>query len=216
MAHASDPVLLVLTALRLKSFAPAHAVAGLAGLPVSQVEEILEGLFASRLVRYREGVLSGWLLTPDGRREGESRLAAELDETASRSIVEDSYEQFLPLNKEVLQICTEWQLLGGEESQTLNDHSDVTYDASVIGRLAVVDDKVRPLLQELSGALDRFGGYETRLAHALGRVKAGASSGEDWVDWFTKPTIDSYHTVWFELHENLLATLGIERASEGQ
>ena len=27
--------------------------------------------------------------------------------------------------------------------------------------------------------------------------------------------IDSYHTVWFELHEDLLATLGIERSSEG-
>ena len=33
-------------------------------------------------------------------------------------------------------------------------------------------------------------------------------------DWFTKPTIDSYHTVWFELHEDLLATLGLERSSE--
>jgi hypothetical protein len=27
--------------------------------------------------------------------------------------------------------------------------------------------------------------------------------------------IASYHTVWFELHEDLLATLGIERSSEG-
>ena len=34
-------------------------------------------------------------------------------------------------------------------------------------------------------------------------------------DWFTKPTIPSYHTVWFELHEDLLVTLGIERSSEG-
>ncbi len=33
-------------------------------------------------------------------------------------------------------------------------------------------------------------------------------------DWFTKPTIDSYHSVWFELHEDLLATLGLERAKE--
>ena len=30
----------------------------------------------------------------------------------------------------------------------------------------------------------------------------------------TKPMIDSYHSVWFELHEDLLATLGIERGSE--
>ena len=34
------------------------------------------------------------------------------------------------------------------------------------------------------------------------------------VDWFTRPTIPSYHSVWFELHENLLATLGIDRAQE--
>jgi hypothetical protein len=27
--------------------------------------------------------------------------------------------------------------------------------------------------------------------------------------------IASYHTVWFELHEDLLCTLGIERSSEG-
>jgi hypothetical protein len=35
-------------------------------------------------------------------------------------------------------------------------------------------------------------------------------------EWFTKPVIDSYHTVWFELHEDLLCTLGIERASEAR
>jgi hypothetical protein len=26
----------------------------------------------------------------------------------------------------------------------------------------------------------------------------------------------SYHTVWFELHEDLLTTLGLERASESE
>ena len=43
---------------------------------------------------------------------------------------------------------------------------------------------------------------------ALDRIRGGD------LDWFTKPMIDSYHTVWFELHENLLATLGIQRAKE--
>ena len=35
------------------------------------------------------------------------------------------------------------------------------------------------------------------------------------LDYFTKPILPSYHTVWFELHEDLLATLSIDRASEG-
>ena len=28
------------------------------------------------------------------------------------------------------------------------------------------------------------------------------------------PRVDSYHSVWFELHEDLLATLGFERTGE--
>jgi hypothetical protein len=31
--------------------------------------------------------------------------------------------------------------------------------------------------------------------------------------YFAAPMIASYHTVWFELHEDLLATLGIARSS---
>jgi pyruvate,orthophosphate dikinase len=33
-------------------------------------------------------------------------------------------------------------------------------------------------------------------------------------EWIARPTIDSYHTVWFELHEHLLATLGRTRTDE--
>ena len=40
----------------------------------------------------------------------------------------------------------------------------------------------------------------------------GVEAGDH--QWFTRPLIDSYHTVWFELHEDLLSTLGKERASE--
>lgn len=216
MAHTSDPELLVLTALRLKSFAPASVVATVADLPVGEAEPILRSLLGRELVKYREGVLTGWLLTPTGRKQGEQHLAAELDATGARPTVESAYGQFLPLNREVLQICTDWQLLGGDSSQALNDHSDADYDASVIARLAAVDDKVHTILGELSSALDRFAGYEPRLSRAIDRIQAGPAGGDDWADWFTRPTIDSYHTVWFELHENLLATLGIERATEGR
>jgi hypothetical protein len=31
--------------------------------------------------------------------------------------------------------------------------------------------------------------------------------------WVAQPKIDSCHTVWMELHEDLLATLGLERGS---
>jgi hypothetical protein len=216
MARASDPELLILTALRLKSFAPAEVVAASARLQVTDVDARLDDLRERGLARHREGAITGWLLTPEGRARGQQLLATELDDTGARRVVQAAYEQFLGLNPELLELCTDWQLFGGQASQQLNDHADPDYDAAVISRLAVLHDKVRPVLVDLAAALERFDGYETRFAAALARVQGGAPAGDDWADWFTKPTIDSFHTVWFELHENLLATLGIDRSSEAQ
>ena len=56
--------------------------------------------------------------------------------------------------------------------------------------------------------MSRFNRLGGEFAGALRRVQAGEH------EWFTKPTIDSYHTIWFELHETLLASLDIDRASE--
>jgi len=53
--------------------------------------------------------------------------------------------------------------------------------------------------------LSRFGGYPDRFRAALERVDRGQ---RNWVDG---SRIDSCHTVWFELHEDLLSTLGLER-----
>ena len=33
-------------------------------------------------------------------------------------------------------------------------------------------------------------------------------------EWITSPSIDSYHTVWMQLHEDLLLALGRDRATE--
>jgi hypothetical protein len=78
----------------------------------------------------------------------------------------------------------------------------------VISELDELDDAVQPICSDLAAALSRFGYYNGRFAVARLRVHDGEH------DWFTKPLIDSYHAVWFELHENLLATLNIERTSE--
>jgi hypothetical protein len=74
--------------------------------------------------------------------------------------------------------------------------------------MAEIDSAIQPVCAALAAVLERFDGYGERFATALDRVRGGD------LDWFTKPMIDSYHTVWFELHENLLATLGIQRAKE--
>ena len=111
-----------------------------------------------------------------------------------------------------MSLCTDWQLRpspeGSEEEHVKNDHSDSEYDSGVINRLVELDNHVQPICSDLKECLERFASYGDRFTYALNLVLEGE------VDWFTKPMIESYHTVWFELHENLLSTLGIDRASE--
>ena len=91
----------------------------------------------------------------------------------------------------------------------INDHSDGVYDAGVVEQLTGLHARVEPICDDLGATLDRYAGYGPRLSMALHKVRIGDG------DWFTKPMIPSYHTVWFEMHEDLLSTLGIERGSEG-
>jgi hypothetical protein len=116
-----------------------------------------------------------------------------------------AYEAFRSMNREVLQLCTDWQVRPGGAP---NDHTDAAYDWSVIDRLETFDDRARPLLRRLAGTDSRFGGYCGRLRAARQRVVDGER------DWLTSPRVDSYHTVWMELHEDLLAALGLERRTE--
>jgi len=208
VATASEPRFLVLHGLRLKGFAEAEPVAAGAGLAAADVDGMLQALAAEGLTSHREGRISGWSLTPAGRDEHRRLVQDELDATGAKDVVHESYRRFLTLNPELLGVCTAWQLRPEGEAQVMNDHSDPDYDRQVVARLAAVDEEVQPVTAELSGALERYGLYGPRLRAALERVQAGEP------DWFTKPVLDSYHTVWFELHEDLLCTLGLERATE--
>lgn len=208
MSHTSDPFLLAIHGLRLKGFAEASTVGALYGKTESDTAAQLSTAADSELVTHREGRMSGWSLTPAGRTREEQLLAEELDAVGGRSLVQSGYDRFLQLNASMLEVCTRWQVKD-LESQELNDHSDPAYDAEVIAELAALDDGVQPILSELVEVLERFNIYPDRFSFALDKLRGGDN------DWFTKPIMESYHTVWFEMHEDLLATLGIDRASEG-
>jgi DNA-binding Lrp family transcriptional regulator len=204
----SDPDLLVLLGLRLRGFADADELEARTGLSGPEVLDRLAALERDGLVRHRAGRVSGWTLTATGRATGERLLADELDAAGARGTVTEAYHRFLAHNAEMLAVCTAWQLREIDGRQVVNDHSDPDHDAAVVADLVRIDAAVQPVCARLAEALERFAGYGPRFTHALDRLRAGEG------DWFTKPTVDSYHTVWFELHENLLATLGIPRGSE--
>lgn len=209
MGHSSSPRLLVLHTLRLKGIAESGAIAGDTGLESAVVESELEALEQSDLVRVRRGRIAGYALTPEGKALGARLLAEELDAIGARADIDAAYREFLEFNDQLLAVCTAWQLRDVDGEPQVNDHSDADYDRAVHERLVGLHGRVVPVLDALSGVLTRFAGHRARLQTALDRVLAGDH------DWFTKPMFPSYHSVWFELHEDLLATLGTERATEG-
>ncbi len=211
MAHRSDPELLVALALRLKGFGEVSTIASVHGLGVDETGVILSRMAeAEKCVMRQVEAVEKYVLTPAGREQGQAALARELEVVDARGAMEAMYEKFLQLNPEMLQLCTDWQVINdGSGEQELNDHSDSDYDSNVLDRLVVLDQRIADVLQPLIDVLPRFDNYPSRFTSALKKVLSGD------LDWLTKPIMSSYHTVWFELHEDLLATLGIDRASEG-
>jgi hypothetical protein len=209
VAVASSPRLLALHALRLRGIAEADEVAEYMEVDPEPIRAELAELADLDLVTYRRGRFAGYSQTPEGRVVGERLLAEELDDHGLRPRVVAAYEEFEELNRQLLTVCTQWQLRSVGHGTTDNDHTDAAHDQAVIDALVALDQHARPVLMSLEDALVRFGPHQRRLRYALDRVVAGEH------DWFTKPMFPSYHSCWFELHEDLLATLGRERQREG-
>jgi hypothetical protein len=207
MSHESALDLLVLHAVRLAGMADNRAVARRFFLDQASTDEALLDEQASGWVTWSEFAgTGGWSLPERGRAENERRLAAELDEVGGGALVREVYQAFLPLNGRLQRACTNWQVRPSvDDPLAQNDHSDPAWDELVLGELAALDHRLRPLVDELASALDRFGGYDVRFSTALDRVQAGDRSGVDGSG------ADSCHSVWFELHEDLIATLGLQR-----
>jgi hypothetical protein len=208
VAYPADPRLVVVTCVRLKGFADIDPVVDASGLDADTVSEILTDLGNQELARHREGRVSGWTLTPGGRALHAELVAAELKAAGCEPAVDAAYRKFLSLNPRLLTTASAWQLRQENGQAVVNDHTNAEHDARVIGDLRGLHDETTPVVSALGALLERFSRYESRLSSAVERVETGDQ------DWFTKPLIDSYHTVWFELHEDLLSTLGRERASE--
>jgi hypothetical protein len=131
--------------------------------------------------------------------------AARLPEGSdTRSAVQEAYERFLAFDVEVKRAVTDWQL-GGYASAS---HLDADGWA-IVDRVQRIHDRVSPVLRSLHTALPRVAEYRARLAQALRRLEA---DGE--LAYLSGLTVDSYHTLWWHLHQELLWALGIDRSDD--
>ena len=210
MAYVSAPDDLALHGARILGFATASRIAGRYGLDISTTSEYLLDFEACGWAgRHSFAGTSGWSLTDAGRAENERRLATELDKAGSREAVTRAHAAFVPLNRRLGPACTNWQIRPTRaDPMALNDHADWRWDERVLQALASLDRSFQQLCDQLTGCLERFGGYADLYSSALGKVEAGQLA---WVD---APDRDSCHILWIQFHEDLLATLGIPRGSD--
>jgi hypothetical protein len=118
------------------------------------------------------------------------------------AVARSAYEELLDLDESVQALSTEWQPTSGEgEGYTPEEWK-------LIDRLTTIDERAAPVLLRLGSAIPRFSTYRSRLRAALAHLEEGERN------WFRGPECDSYHTVWWQLHEDLLLALGIARSED--
>ena len=130
-----------------------------------------------------------------------ARLPSGSDE---EGIARRAYERFLELDKVVKELVRDWQLGAAQR------HPECfgVEDWKLIDRLAAVDERVAPLIVSLGRAVPRFATYRPRLRTALQSLNDGQAQ------WFSGVHCDSYHTVWWHLHEDLLLAIGVDRSDD--
>jgi hypothetical protein len=181
----------VLQTVRLKGRVGAADLAGALGAdPSAVVDRLVAGgaLLSAPALR----------LTPAGRERLAELLAAERA-SVDHAAAEVVYERFTPVNADFKSALSQWQL--GRASGAANPAGD----ADVLASVQDVHERVTPVIAAAAELLPRLSRYADRLATALRLAAAGDLA------WLSRPLVDSYHTVWFELHEELIGLAGRTR-----
>jgi len=192
--------LAILTAVRMKGRVDAAGVAACAGIDEATATDALSDLITRELVsggpQYR--------ITKDGK-EALAGLVAKEREGIDQAALSAAYHDFDAVNTGLKAAVTAWQI---REDGSPNDHTDAAYDAGVFDRIHQVHEQFSPVLNRTIEIVPRLAQYRVRFENALNRIDAGEAA------YVARPILDSYHTVWFEYHEELIGLLGLSRAEE--
>lgn len=195
----SDARHLVLHALGVLKAASAGDVARRSGLDPTRVETELAAAGASGRVVEAGG---RWTLTPLARlalHADYSRVHAGLRDDLAFLSANDRFEA---INRDLKALITDWQTITVAGTRIANDHGDPDHDARIIDRLAALHERADAVLAVLVASAPQLDFYRRHLLAALERAEDGD------IAWVSDAAIESYHTLWFELHEELIRMRG--------
>ncbi len=194
----------VLRTLLIRGYATPEILGTCLFCATEQATSLLDLLGAEGLVELAAG---SFRLTPDGRAVAARLVGADREAWGTES-ASAALDAFLDLDGRMKQAVTDWQMRVLDGEQRLNDHSDAEYDRAVLDRLDALHADALAWLRPLEGRLVRLGKYRERLERAVGLARKGDPA------YVASPRVDSYHSVWFELHEELINLAGSTRADE--
>jgi hypothetical protein len=193
---------LILHGLAIKKYASALDVASVVGVPADVASHYLQRqMDAGRVLRNAEK----YSLAPTTRVALWGEYSRHYAAVREHEDFVAAYEAFEEINMRLKALITQWQVVEVRGAAVPNDHSDAAYDERVLGRLSTLHDGADRILARLARHLARFSIYREKLVAALERAEDGP------IEWVSDVRIESYHTVWFELHEDLLCVMGRTR-----
>lgn len=193
---------MVFHGLAIKRHSPPEIVAEHIGLPLETVCRVLEeAVETGRAVNVKQA----YTLTPLAKLTIEANYSKYFLDLRQDQVFVQPYEQFELINKTLKQVITDWQTIDVGGSRVPNEHTDQDYDAEIIDRLGAIHEQVEPVLRRLAAKIPRLAIYEQKLLSAL----EAAEDGD--IEWVSDIRRESYHTVWFDLHEDLLRIMGRQR-----
>lgn len=194
---------LILHGLAIKRHSNPDDVADLIGVEVDDVRSCLEAnVVTGRVLSLGDK----YALAPGARLILNGEYSRHYADARSDQSFLSAYERFERVNNDLKSVITAWQVrtLPSGESVT-NDHSDADYDEKVIDKISDLHERFTPTLEQLSAAVNRLGLYGDKLELALDKAEHGEHR------WISEVELPSYHSVWFDLHEDLLCILGRAR-----
>ena len=192
----------VLHAFAIKKFASVKDAAALTGLDESRVRALAAEAAAGGRLNEVDGK---YLLTPTAQVTLNGAYARIYGALRGDGDFLADYEAFERINDDLKQLMTDWQTVTVAGKTVPNDHSDPDYDERIITRLGKLHDRAERVLGRLAQKVPRVDYYSGQLLSALDQAEDGD------VRWVSDVTINSYHSVWFELHEDLLRVTGLAR-----
>ena len=193
---------LVLHGIGIKKYADAVNISEIIGIAQAEVENSIDRAEERGLVIRADGKAT---LGPAGRLIMQCNYSRFYDSVRKNDAFVSAYDRFEELNVDLKSLITAWQVRDIAGSTVPNDHADADYDNKIIDRLGALHESAERILAAMASVLPRMAIYREKLLTALERAEDGA------IEWVSDAKIESYHTLWFELHEDLLCMLGKER-----